>query len=283
MQELSIFESLSLSTIRIECQLDGGDISSGTGFFFKFHEKGNSFVPAIVTNKHVIEGAKVGFLHFTLSDLDGNPIHEKHHKFRISNFTQPWIEHPDPDVDLCAMPTYVFVKEMEKQGIKPFMTFFEYSLFPTEADIAEMAGLERVVMIGYPNGLWDKIHNQPVFRSGVIASHYKFDWDGKPEFVIDASCVPGSSGSPVLLVDIGQVMTKKGIFLGSSRIKFLGVLYAGPVLSADGSIEVIPAPTLDKIQTRTDIPINLGYVIKSKKLKDFEPIIEKELQKFSPT
>jgi len=59
--------------------------------------------------------------------------------------------------------------------------------------------------------LWDAEHNQPVFRSGVLASHYKFDWNGRPEFVIDAACVPGSSGSPVLLVDIGQVFTKKAL------------------------------------------------------------------------
>lgn len=279
MEELSIFEKLSLSTIRIECKLNDGKISSGTGFFVKFVEDGDTFVPTIVTNKHVIEGADDGFLLFTLSDKDGKPAHDQHHRFEINNFQQPWLDHPDPDVDLCAMPINVFVTEMEKKGIKPFITFFDFSLFPTETDIADMAGLERVVMVGYPNGLWDTIHNQPVFRSGVLASHYKFDWNGKPEFVIDAECVPGSSGSPVLLVDIGQVITKKGLNIGSSRIKFIGVLYAGPVLSADGSIEVIPAPTFDTIQTRTNIPISLGYVIKAEKLRDFEAIFEKELKK----
>ena len=279
MEELSIFEKLSLGTIRIECKLKDGRFSTGTGFFVKFVDDGDSFVPAIVTNKHVIEDADVGALLFTLSDKDGNPAHDQHHRFEISKFQQPWLDHPDPEVDLCAMPINVLINEMEKTGIKPCITFINLSLIPSEEDISDMAGLERVVMVGYPNGLWDAVHNQPVFRSGILASHYKFDWNGESDFVIDVACFPGSSGSPVLLVDIGQVFTKKGLNVGSSRIKFIGVLYAGPVLSADGSINIIPAPTLDTIQTQTEIPINLGYAIKSEKLLDFEPIFEMEIKK----
>lgn len=279
MSDLSVFENLALSTIRIECQLDDGNVSSGTGFYFKFHDKGDSFVPAIVTNRHVIKDAKVGHLLFTLADSNGRPVYKKHHRFLIDNFAKPWLAHPDPDVDLCVMPINVLVEEMGKNGIKPFVTFFDYSLLPTDSDIDEMIGLEKVVMVGYPNGLWDKVHNQPVFRSGVIASHFKLDWDGKPEFVIDAACVPGSSGSPVLIVDIGQVVTKKGASIGSSRVKFLGVLYAGPVLSADGTIKIVPAPTSNTFQTRTNIPINLGYVIKADKIRDFDSIIVEELRK----
>lgn len=281
MNDQSVFEKLSLSTIRIECQLRNGEISTGTGFFFKFVDDGNTFVPTIVTNKHVIKNAYQGKLFFTLSDKDGNPKHEQIHKFDITNFQKPWLNHPDLDIDLCALPINVFVNKMQKMGIKPYITFLDFSLLPTAQDIDEMAGLERVVMVGYPNGLWDESHNQPVFRAGVLASHYKFDWNDRPEFVIDVACVPGSSGSPVLIIDIGQVLTRKGLNIGSSRIKLLGTLYAGPVLSADGSIEIVPAPTTDTILTRTKIPINLGYVIKANKLREFEAMFKKELSKYS--
>jgi hypothetical protein len=279
MSELSIFEKLSQSTIRIECELRDGKVSTGTGFFVKFVECGDTFVPVIVTNKHVVQGAIRCNLFFTLSDDNGNPTHDRHHRFEIIDFAKPWIDHPDPNIDLCAMPINVFIDQMQKMGIKPYITFLDLSILPTHEDIEEMAGMERVVMVGYPNGLWDAKHNQPVFRSGVLASHYRFDWNGKPEFLIDAACTPGSSGSPVLIIDIGQVFTKKGMNIGSSRIKFLGVLYAGPFLAADGSIEVIPAPTADTIRTLTNIPINLGYVIKSNKLLDFEAVFERELGK----
>ncbi|MCK4464423.1 MAG: trypsin-like peptidase domain-containing protein [Bacteroidales bacterium] len=280
MTELSVFESLSLCTIRIECTHKNGARSSGTGFFVKYVDHGDTFVPAIITNKHVVTGAETGYLYFTLTDAGGRPNHDKHHVFSIENFQKPWLEHPDPNVDLCAMPINVFVDELGKKGIKPFITFLELNLIPTELDIAEMTGFEKIVMVGYPNGLWDMKHNQPVLRSGVLASHYKFDWNGKKEFVIDAACVPGSSGSPVLIADVGQVYTRQGLNVGASRIKFLGVLYAGPVLSANGSIEIIPAPTFDTVQARTNIPINLGYVIKSEKVRDFEDIFKNELGKF---
>ena len=281
MTESSIFENLAQGTIRIESKLRNGAISSGTGFFVKFVEQGDSFVPAIITNKHVVAGAVSGSLRFTLSNKDGGPNHDRQHLFEIDNFQKPWINHPDPNIDLCAMPINVFVDEMAKNGIKPFITFLELNLIPSASDIAEMAGFENILMVGYPNGLWDSKHNQPIFRAGVIASHYKFDWNGKPEFVIDAACFPGSSGSPVFIIDAGQVYTRKGLNLGSSRIKFLGVLYAGPVLSADGSVKIVPTPTLDTVQTQTNIPINLGYVIKAEKLRDFEEIFRMELKKLN--
>lgn len=277
MSELSIFEKLALSTVRIECEVGDGKLSTGTGFFMKFVENKNSYVPAIITNKHVIEGAKSGSLYLTLSDGQGRPLYNGYYKFEITNFEQPWLSHPDPDIDLCAMPINALVNDLSAKKLKPFITFFEFSNIPTQEDIDDMAGMERVVMIGYPNGLWDARHNQPVLRSGVLASHYKFDWNKKPEFLIDLACVPGSSGSPVLIVDIGQVYTRKGLNIGSSRIKFLGILYAGPVLAADGTIEVVPVPTNHNVKVKTQIPINLGYVIKAKKLFDFEQIFQNEL------
>lgn len=281
MSDQIIFENLAMSTIRIECRLNNGDISTGTGFFFKFVEQGTDFVPAIITNKHVIEDAVEGKLFFTLSDKNGNPIHDQNHKFIIENFQRPWLEHPDPNIDLCALPINVFVKKMNEMNMNPYITFLDFSILPTPEDIEEMIGLERIVMVGYPNGLWDEKHNQPVFRNGILASHYKFDWNGKSEFVIDAGCFPGSSGSPVLIIDIGQVLTKRGFNIGESRIKLLGILYAGPVLSSDGSLEIIPTPTVNTIRTSTDIPINLGYVIKASKLREFNSVFEEELEKYS--
>jgi len=279
MSRLSIFERFGFCTIRIECTLEDGATSTGTGFFVKFCDNGEYFVPAIVTNKHVIQGARKGRMLFTLSERNEYyPAYGHNRRHEITDFEKAWRSHPDPEIDLCAMPTYVFIQQMEKGGIKPFIEFLDLSLLPTDDDIENMAGLEKVTMIGYPNGLWDPQYNQPIFRSGILASHYKFDWNGKSEFVIDAACFPGSSGSPVLIIDIGQVYSKKGFNIGTSRIKLLGVLHAGPVMSADGSIVIQPTPTSDKISICTDVPINLGYVIKASKLLDFNAIFEDELK-----
>lgn len=278
MNKLSIYEKLSLSTVRIECDTPDGQ-STGTGFFFKFLKDNEKFVPAIVTNRHVVEGATRGYIYFTLSDGNNQPVYNKHHKFEILEFEKQWFGHPDLEVDLCAMPIHALIKLLRESDRNPYIEYIELAHLPTQEDIDQMAGMERVIMIGYPNGLWDSMHNQPVLRSGVLASHYKFNWNGKEEFLIDLSCVPGSSGSPVMIVDIGQVINKNGLNLGASRLKFLGVLYAGPVLSADGSIEIITEPANSSIRTQTTIPINLGYVIKGKKLIEFENVFHNDLIK----
>ncbi|CAM4204697.1 hypothetical protein SAAL107622_04480 [Lacicoccus alkaliphilus] len=54
--EMSITEQLQYSTIRIECEHINGMISTGTGYFFKFkeNEENGSYMPVVITNKHVI-------------------------------------------------------------------------------------------------------------------------------------------------------------------------------------------------------------------------------------
>src|ERR1039458_8418564 len=57
-----------------------------------------------------------------------------------------------------------------------------------------------------------------------------------------------------------------GGFSVGSRIHFLGVLFAGPVFHADGSVAVINIPTSAVAVARTDIPIHLGYYVKASQL-----------------
>lgn len=132
-------------------------------------------------------------------------------------------------------------------------------------------------MIGYPNGIWDEVNNFPIFRTGVIASNLKHNWNGKPEFLIDAACFPGSSGSPVLLCDVGQFLTRKGTQIGSTRIRLLGILYAGPVQTIEG--RVIPVPNIDQAISRANMPINLGHVIKAQQLFIFEKLLKERQQR----
>ena len=93
--------------------------------------------------------------------------------------------------------------------------------------------------------------------------------------MIDAACFPGSSGSPVLLWNLSSYREKSGtIIMGSSRIKLLGVLYAGPQHTATGEVKVVEVPSkLDTVAVSL-IPNNLGNVIKAREILKFEPIFE---------
>lgn len=267
---LSPAEQLSQSTVRIECDLASGGLCTGTGFFYSLNRKGDQHVPVIITNKHVVAGAIRGRFLLTLQNSAGGPAIGTHQAFELDHFEQRWAQHPDPAIDLCAMPIAPLMKDAESRRVKFFFATLDKTLIPNSSEIAEMIGLEDITMVGYPNGLWDQQNNLPIFRKGVLATDYKRNWNGKNEFLIDAACFPGSSGSPVMLFDLGGYQTKKGHFMGTPRIKLLGVLYAGPQHTVQGEVKVVLVPTQQKAVAIAGIPNNLGIIIKSNQLLAFE-------------
>lgn len=70
---LSPAEQLAHSTVRIECDLAGGGIGAGTGFFYSLDRNGDQHVPVIVTNKHVIADASKGRFLLMLQEESGGP------------------------------------------------------------------------------------------------------------------------------------------------------------------------------------------------------------------
>ena len=133
-------------------------------------------------------------------------------------------------------------------------------------------------MIGYPNGLWDQLHNLPIIRKGITATHPKLKLNGKPEFLIDAACFPGSSGSPVFLANIGSYVSPNGSLCTGSRVALLGTLYAGPQHTTTGEIVVVDVPTDTKSIAVGSIPNNLGYVIQASELLVLEEAVKKAFQ-----
>ncbi|HVA89443.1 MAG TPA: serine protease, partial [Chloroflexota bacterium] len=129
----------------------------------------------------------------------------------------------------------------------------------------QLAAMEDVVMVGYPIGLWDNLNNFPLLRRGISASHPAVDFCGKPEGVIDIGAFPGSSGSPVLILNEGTFATPNGYSIGS-RMILLGVLWGGPVRLADGTLEIVEIPTKQVPIARTSLPVHLGYYIKAREL-----------------
>lgn len=267
--DLSPAEQFAHSAVRIECDMQGGGVGTGTGFFYSLDRKDGQHIPVIVTNKHVVAGATKGRFLLTLRNAEGGPDIGNTKSFEIDNFQSLWIPHPDNNVDLCVMPIAPLIREAEATNTQFYFITLEKDLIPTEDDLKDMLGLESVLMVGYPNGLWDEANNLPIFRKGVLASDYKRDWNGKKEFLIDAACFPGSSGSPVLLFEIGSYQTRDALVMGS-RIKLLGVLYAGPQHTVQGDVQIVPVATQQRAIAVAGIPNNLGIIIKSEQLLAFE-------------
>ena len=267
-------EQLTHSTVRIECLLADGTVGTGTGFFFQCLEADGRHVPVIATNKHVVDNSREGRFSLTLRDNEGGPLIGQHLSISLDNFQQRWIPHPDPDVDLCVMPINPLLQEADVAGPRFFYVPLDKSLIPNQTELEDLGALEDVIMIGYPNGIWDPANNMPIVRRGVTATHPNLNYEGRREFMIDAACFPGSSGSPVFLYNNGSWTNRAGgMVMGGTRVKLLGLLYAGPEHTASGEVRIINVPTQQRAIAISTIPNNLGLIIKAGRLLEMDDVI----------
>ena len=270
-------EQLAFTTARIQASLADGGTSTGTGYFFEFPHlsEANTTIPLLVTNKHVVDGATTITFHMSRADASGNPMVGTFVQLQMTDFAARTINHPDSNVDLCAFFVGPLLNQAQAKNEPFFFTRLDPSIIATTAELRDLVALEEVVMVGYPIGLWDSANNMPVFRRGATATHPYLDYESRKEFLVDMACFPGSSGSPVLLYNIGGFISRNGTQqIGQSRIKLLGTLYAGPQFDAEGELHIVPVPTATKAITISRVPVNVGVVIKAERILELEAVMQ---------
>lgn len=271
---IPIDEQLLRTTIRIVSIKNDGVTYSGTGFFFKF-EINNHFVPCIVTNKHVVNGAVELQLTFRIDGDFGD--NHRNVTVNIKNVDQIILSHPDKDVDLCLIKLAGILDY--NNNLKLLIWYItKNNIIPDEVVREEISNIEDVTIIGYPDGIIDEMNNLPIVRRGITATSIKYDFKGRKEFLIDSAIFGGSSGSPVFIYDNGSYLKGNGIVLGS-RLYLVGIVYAVAQHLVNGDIGFVQVPSLTKPIVQTNIPNNLGCVIKASRLFDFEAVIQKEIEK----
>ncbi|MBL6445685.1 trypsin-like peptidase domain-containing protein [Fulvivirga sp. 29W222] len=268
----SLFEFLQHATLKIECVLNNGNTASGTGFFYQFVFDDEAASTVIITNKHVVEDAHTGLFKLTALGGDGKPNYKDQTTVTINDFESGWIMHPDENIDLCLFPMSRILSEMEKQGKEPCFAPIRAKEMPDYTNLGIYKPTEEIHMVGYPNGLGDEQNNLPLIRKGITATPFYIDHNGETEFLIDCACFPGSSGSPVLIVNEGSYSLHKQPLQAGNRMVLLGILHAGPDYDAQGELQKYKVPTNNVVLT--NIPMNLGYCIQSKRILDFIPILE---------
>lgn len=268
---MSTSEKITYSTVLIKSHLFNGTVSTGTGFIINlcFNNSTKQCIPVIITNKHVVRNSILAVFEFVKQDANGMPLDRE--VFGVNYQTPQWIMHPSDDIDLCCLPIAPILNHLPAD-IKIFYIPLETNLIPTEHQLNELTALEEVIMIGYPIGLSDNYNHKPILRRGTTATHVKNDYQGKKDFLIDIACFPGSSGSPILILNEGAFTTPHGITVGS-RIMLLGILHSGPQFTAKGTItfENLPnAPT-----PSVNVPMNLGIAVKATEILKFEDILNR--------
>ncbi|MEK7661411.1 MAG: serine protease, partial [Pseudomonadota bacterium] len=102
-------------------------------------------------------------------------------------------------------------------------------------------------------------------------------------FAIDCACFPGSSGSPIFLFNEGMYFEgESNLVMGKSRVKLIGVLYAGPQYDVHGEMVTLPIPTeTSKIPTLRQM-INIGFCVSSTQIEWFEELAKSLLENEKP-
>jgi len=174
----------------------------------------------------------------------------------------PWrvVSHPDEGTDLCAILTGDVVNRIISDGNALGCVHLDEQMIPKDEDWQFFDAIEDVVMVGCPNGLADEVNHLPIFRRGITASALSKQYNGLQQFVVDMACFPGSSGSPIFLLDRnGYTDRKTGSFMvGASRVSLIGVLFAGPTISTTGEVLLAKPP-----QFSLQSMMHLGFALKS--------------------
>lgn len=270
-KKMSLSEMITYSTVLIKCQYSNGTAGSGTGFIINLckDDKTNTCVPVLITNNHVVENSIQTVFEFCRADELGNPIDTA--PFALNYTGNAWVHHPDSTVDLCCLFLADALNQLQTAKVKIFYIPLETSLIPTSEQLSQLFAIEDVVMVGYPDGISDTYNHKPIVRRGITSSHPYKDYQGKKEVLLDMACYHGSSGSPVFLLNQGSYATHEGLMVGN-RMYLLGVLYGGLELNARGVLQFATLPNVPSPVTR--IPINLGIMIKSERILEFEAMIK---------
>ena len=268
---MTLSESLTYSTTKITAILEDNTISTGTGFFMEFNRNNETKTcqPVIITNKHVVEGAKTLIYSECRGDDNNNPIDTK--KFTITLDAFKIVNHPDIDVDLCAISISGAESIIHDSNVKLYKGKLTTDNLITDDEIKKCSAMEEIIMIGYPIGLEDTHNNKPIIRRGITSTHIKNDYNGKKEFLIDMPCFPGSSGSPIFICN-EYIYNSAGAVIMDSRIRLIGILYGGPQYKNTGKIVFNNIPTMPK--PIIDTFINLGVAIKACRIKELEDLMK---------
>lgn len=242
-----------ISTL-IRVQTVTGAESQGTGFFYQqlspsdptkdgqWREIENAW---LITNRHVLLPRS--------PNGESIPISLTFHLRKITNGSISWEPitldraaivaraklHVNPEVDVCAIHILDLITDARilSEGVD-YLDWYGVSSdnFAGNNKINPHVTSDAVV-VGYPRGFYDQVNLFPIVKSGIIASRWGANFQGKPYFLIDAKLFPGSSGS-IVISKPTDVVVENGKFFHATekQFAFLGI-YSGEPYQAHSPIE----------------------------------------------
>ena len=179
-------------------------VGEATGFFYYSDRL------YFITNRHVLIEEEKNYYPDEIRLL----LHKKENilkskMFPISLYDSEdknlWLEHPlhGKDIDIIALP----IDERILGSQFAISALSKDDIIPSHIDLS--IG-EEILVIGYPLGFHDTVHNLPIARNASISSVYPIPFEGRPGFLIDSRLHSGTSGSPVLSKLLYTMRTTNG-------------------------------------------------------------------------
>ncbi len=277
---VSISEKMLYCTVPIKLIENNQTVNTASSFFFNYETTNNKQVIILIANRHFVENVD------DINQLDFS-LNKKKIEIEITNHFDDdtngmsrhlvdWYLHPTEDLAFCFWnPILSRINRSTNKNV--FLLTLDESTIPTQQQLDDLSALENVVMIGYPNGMYDMKNNLPLFRNGSTSSHPAFDFNGKKHALVDMACIPGSSGSPVFILNEGLYSTKNGSTVIGNRLFFLGIENMSPIQSSPvyEKVMVSGKSVIQKSQTMyVKNFINLGYYIKSSEMSALKTIVQ---------
>ena len=213
-------EALLYSTVKLVTSKAGVPTGSGTGFFYRVNLGAGRLSVVLITNKHVVAGADqvVAVCHLHGEVINGRPGPSGELADCVIDLQDGGaVMHPDPTVDLCAVPINGCLQNAMAQGRPVFFMAMTKDDIPGPEDWSNFDAIEEVTMIGCPRGLFDEVNNLPLVRRGITATPLSVKYNGKNEFMVDMACFPGSSGSPVVVYDRNGYLDRKNKHISARK------------------------------------------------------------------
>jgi hypothetical protein len=210
---------------------------SASGFFYYY-----SGTLHLVTNRSVVQpdaaGNQPDAIHLRLhSDPDDMTRHEEISVPLQLDGGPSWLEHPTRAAEVDVVTIELDGDELEAQYV-----IRAFSILDQVPRDMELPLGEDVLVVGFPVGLFDDVHNLPIVRSASIASVYPVPFQGQPLGVIDANLPETTAGAPIITKGLSAVRMQDGqtTVMGSSENYLAGIHSVRSPFVSSGSRETSP-------------------------------------------
>jgi hypothetical protein len=165
MPSSALAEHLAHCTVHIVTQLKDRS-NPGTAFLLNLRIDEDKVELLLITNKHIIEDSLNCSIY--LSQMEDGKRCGGWKEILLPSGLSNWTCHPDAAIDLVALPIQTHLEWVEQgNGLRLCRSAITEEMIATFADLATMPFAEEILVIGYPNALWDEENNLPLFSKGL--------------------------------------------------------------------------------------------------------------------